>query len=499
MGRSRALKLNILTSLFSEFVTLISGLILPRLVLLYFGSSCNGLVGSISQFLGFSAILRAGMGGAIRVALYKPLAENDQRNLSGIMAATTKHMHRIGTIIGVAILLLAVIYPFCVQEEYEWFFAFSMVVIIGITTFADNFFGIKYKILLQADQKYYIQIGTSAFTSILSAATSIILITSGFNIQIVKMGATVAALINPLILNLYVKKNYNLDWKAEPNELAIKQRWDAFFQQVASIVNENIDLVLLTMFLTLKEVSVYTIHYMVVNNIGKVVNSCVSGINSTFGNIIALNEHENLKKTFFFIEWVILSICTVLYSVTALMIPNFLTLYTSSITDVNYMRPDFAMTMIVVTIISSTRIPYQMLVEAAGRFKETRNGAIVEVIVNLIVSIVMIHHYGLIGVIIGTLVASTIRTIEYSVYCMKKILGVSCLHIVKHYILLFATFSLSYLIGRQAFFFKIVNYLTWAENAIIVTVISALITGAVGLVFYRQQVQYLLDRIRINI
>lgn len=155
MSRSKALKLNMITSLLNELVILISGLILPRLILLNFGSASNGLVSSVLQFLGFSAILRAGIGGATRAALYKPLAEQDSVSINGIMVATNRHMKKIGAIIGIGIIIFSIVYPLIVRDEYEWFDAFSMVLIIGVGTFIDNFFGIKYKILHARIDLYY--------------------------------------------------------------------------------------------------------------------------------------------------------------------------------------------------------------------------------------------------------------------------------------------------------------------------------------------------------
>ena len=95
----KALKFTTLSTLLLEIVTLISGLIMPRLVLSYFGSTSNGLISSITQFLGFSTILRAGLGGAIRAALYRPIAENDNDKISAIMAATERHMNKVAAII----------------------------------------------------------------------------------------------------------------------------------------------------------------------------------------------------------------------------------------------------------------------------------------------------------------------------------------------------------------------------------------------------------------
>ena len=43
MKRANALKMNILAGWLGEAVVLLTGLILPRMILVAFGSSCNGL------------------------------------------------------------------------------------------------------------------------------------------------------------------------------------------------------------------------------------------------------------------------------------------------------------------------------------------------------------------------------------------------------------------------------------------------------------------------
>ena len=73
-------------------------------------------------------------------------------------------------------------------------------------------------------------------------------------------------------------------------------------------------------------------------------------------------------------------------------------------------------------MMSCMRRPYQMAVEAAGHFKQTRNGAILEVIVNIVVSVVMLKLFGIIGVLIGTFAAAMIRTLQYAFYSYKHIL-----------------------------------------------------------------------------
>ena len=79
--RSKKLALNTLFSLLEELVAIICGFILPRLILSAFGSKYNGITTSITQFLSCAVLLRAGIGGVTRAALYKPLANHDKNKI----------------------------------------------------------------------------------------------------------------------------------------------------------------------------------------------------------------------------------------------------------------------------------------------------------------------------------------------------------------------------------------------------------------------------------
>lgn len=495
MGRASALKKNMLAGWASEVVALVSGLVLPRLILVTFGSSCNGLLSAIVQFLGFSTLLRAGVGAVTRAALFKPLADNDKKGVSEIIAATQGYMNKVSFLIGLYIAILAVVYPFIAKGEYSWWYTFTLTLIIGSSTFIDNLIGIKYKILLQADQKYYVETICVIISQIVSLAVSVVLIKLGFSIHVVKIGAALAMILNPIIATIYAKKHYDLDLGIKVSGDVISQRWDAFAQQVAIIVNTNVGLTLLSFFVHLKEISVYTVHYMVSHNIEKVVVATVTGIASTFGNIIAKNEEENLKKVFTFIEWGLFAACCVLFSVTAVMITPFVRIYTDGILDVNYIRPIFAVGMSTVAMANCMRRPYQTLVEAAGHFKQTRNGAIVEVIINVVVSAVMTYFFGIIGVVIGSFLASLFRSVELAVYSMKHIIKLPKFHLFKTYLLYLVTYiAIVFVCNNIISIPENLNYFTWACYAVLVMIVSVVIVALISIIFNREQLIYLKDR-----
>lgn len=67
---------NIICSLLLQVVTIVSGFILPKIIISSLGSETNGLVASINQFLNYVVLLEGGVSGVITASLYQPLSTN---------------------------------------------------------------------------------------------------------------------------------------------------------------------------------------------------------------------------------------------------------------------------------------------------------------------------------------------------------------------------------------------------------------------------------------
>ena len=84
MRKKKAL-INSAFSILLEIITMISGLILPRLIIRIYGSEVNGLISSITSFIGYITLLQSGVGTVAKAALYKPLADKDHDKLLGMI------------------------------------------------------------------------------------------------------------------------------------------------------------------------------------------------------------------------------------------------------------------------------------------------------------------------------------------------------------------------------------------------------------------------------
>ncbi len=465
-SRSKAVKLNVITSLLHEILSIIFGLILPRITLSYFGSAYNGLVNSIVQFMSFSVVFRSGLGAVTNAALYKPLAEGDVEKISGIMTATNRFMQKIGWLLGAVIAGFALLYPLLVADEFGYLFSFSLILIIGASSFVENMFSIKYKILLQADQKYYIQTIVTLIAYVLSNLFSVVLIVSGFGIHIVKIGSLIGLTTTPFLLKLYVDRHYTINWKQKEDNSAVKSRWDAFAQQLASIFNSNIATILITFLFPLKEVSVYTVYQMVVKNINQLITSALVGIKSAFGNMLARQEDEHLRKRFRDVEWIVFAGGAVLYTVTGILLTPFVLIYTQGIFDADYNRFAFGFLMTMSCYIYITRLPYQMITEAAGYFRETRNSAYLEILTNIITSLIFVQFLGLNGILLGALFGTVIRVGHLMWIACRKFLCISLWSSIRNGIVYFGTSTGLIFLVSQNFDIPCDNFGGWVLTAV---------------------------------
>ena len=76
-GRTKNIILSIAAGFMYELVSLACGLVSQRLILSNFGSAYNGITQSITQFISYIELMKAGIGGVTVAAIYKPLAEKD--------------------------------------------------------------------------------------------------------------------------------------------------------------------------------------------------------------------------------------------------------------------------------------------------------------------------------------------------------------------------------------------------------------------------------------
>ena len=367
-----------------------------------------------------------------------------------------------------------------------WCFSFTLVLILAIGTFAQYFFGLTYQMVLQADQRNYVLSIAGIVSTIANTVVASVLILVGCSIHVVKMGSAVLSVLPPIFYMLYVRKHYKIDKSVKPNYGLISQRWDAFGHQLANFVNLNTNVILITVFLGVEEVSVYAVYNMVANAIKKVMNSVSSGTGAAFGDMIAKKEMESLKKRFSQFELLVFLLGTFLVAITAIMLVPFIRVCTAGITDADYHRPVFAILLCITEFLLCARIPYEQVVFAAGQFKKTRNMAYLEAVVHIVLSVVCVWLIGLEGVFVGYIAATIMRVAVYHIYVSKSIVTRPLTAIIPKVLYFAGCFAGCLLLSRLLPLHTVSSYLQWVIWAVVVSLMTGAVTAAAAFAAFRK-------------
>lgn len=495
MTRKRKLILNSASSLVYQIITLICGFVLPRFFLTYYGSEINGLVSSITQFLGFISLAECGVGAVVQSALYKPLADKDMQEVSKIVVSSEQFFKRIAYILLAYTAGLMAFYPLLTLDSFDYLFTLILIFVISISTFAQYYLGMTYRLLLNADQLGFIQYTVHSVALVVNTISCILLMRAGASIQLVKLTTSIIFIVQPVILNVVAKKRYNIDYKISFVGEPIKQKWNGLAQHIATVILGNTDTVVLTLFSTLENVSVYAVYHLVVNGVKQIIVSATNGMQAMLGNMLAKGEKEELDKSFDKIEWFLHTLVTLAFSITVVLIIPFVRIYTAEITDTEYIVPVFAYLITLAQAAYCLRLPYNIMVLAAGHYKQTQASAIIETVINVVVSVVLVFKFGLVGVAVGTFAAMAYRTVYLVFYLSPNILYRKIGHFLKHIIVDAITASaLIAVVNAFPSFFALgeLNYISWIVLAIKIAVLGIGICILVNLILYGGKVRQII-------
>lgn len=493
--RKLLLAKNTAASLIAQITTLICGFILPRLFLQHYGSEVNGLVNSISQFLSVIAFLELGVGAVVQSSLYKPLAEKDNQQISKVMVSANKFFQRLACILLVYVISLMIIYPFIANQNFGFIYTATLIAAISISSFAQYYFGIVNSLLLNADQRGYIQYNAQTVTIILNTIVCAIMISMNGTIQVVKLVTSLIYLARPVILQIYVNNHYAINWKIKYNQEPIKQKWNGVAQHVASVVLDGTDTIVLTVFSTLSNVSIYSVYFLVVKGVKTLFLSVTNGIQALIGELWAKQELDQLKSFFGWIEWLIHTGTTYVFSCTAALIVPFIQVYTLGIRDANYIQPTFAILLTLANAMHCLRLPYNIMVLAAGHYKQTQRNYIVAAILNIVVSILTVKIWGLIGVAIGTLVAMTYQTIWLAIYDSRHFIYWPLKKVIRQFLVDIISSFLIISFGSHIVL-KDITYFNWFFMAIKVAIVALFVAFCLNILFYRSKMYRLILKFR---
>lgn len=485
MSRTKKFIKNSMSTGILQIVTFTLGLITSRIMLSCYGSEINGLVSSINQLITYANLVEAGLSGAAIYALYAPLANENKREINDIVAATNKYYIQTGAIFSTIVLALAILYPQIVNVTVlsKWQTSI-LVAVLGLSGAISFFISAKYRALFTADQKQYI-LSYSTILAVILNTLLVIIFGKGLriNITLLRFFVAMTSVVPVFVYLIYTKKNYPYIDLKNAGEYKLKSRYTVFINEIFGSIHFGSPIIIITALCSLLEVSVFSVYKVVFSGINSICNALILPMSASFGETLSIKDRRPFKRGYSEFEMMYYAVSTVIYSCAGVLILSFVSIYTSGVTDINYLQPSMALLFTIDATIANLYGPQAVLVRAGGLFKEVRTQTILQACITIVLGIILTKSIGMQGMLVASAISNTIRVVLIIRLIHNQNYGVSIKQTIKRIfvsIVAMIIIILPFVFGNclRAFSFLQIhasNYLQWALCAIQVTLYAIIV------------------------
>ena len=421
-------KKNLVFSVFSKILVFAIGLLIPRLVIASYGSEINGVLSSSANVLSYLALIEAGISAAAVQGLYGPIGKKDRQSTSRIAVATRKTYRKYFWFYLIAMVATSAIFPLFVKSSLNYFLIFGIIAIEGLSASLTFYFASTLTVLLSTDGKDYVGQIIQLVIFILNSVAKIVLVTQGINILILQLSYLIINIIQILLYVLYTKKRYGwIDWNAEPDFSPLQNRKKYMLNGIAWTVFSATDTIVLSTMCGFKAVSVYAVYSLVFANLNVIIQLIYSSFYFLLGQTFK-NNKEKYESVHDSIESFSSTVSFMLLTIAFLCISPFVKVYTRGISDVSYINAYLPILFTSVYIFSNSRLVCGNLINISNNPKMTNIASILEAVFNIGLSFLFAYFFGIVGVLLATVVTLGAKTIFIIVISNKKLLNRSPIH-----------------------------------------------------------------------
>jgi len=482
---------NIISSFFKQAIAIVLGFVIPKLVVVNLGSEANGLLSTVNQALAYATLLEAGVGLASLQSLYKPVANGDRESINSVISATVHFYRKTALYYLIAVVIMAIFLPQFIQATEISKLTMSIIILIcGIPGAVSFYFQGAYKVLLNAEGKTYIVTNVATISYILTNVLKILLLVNGYGIIPLQISFCCVELLGVLFITAYMKKNYSwIDFRSKPNWDSIAQKNSVLIHQISGMIFNHTDVLILSFFCGLSTVSVYSVYAMIYAMIVTFIEN-FDGVKFILGQNFH-NEKDTFKEQYEYYEVFNMTLTFALFTIANIFIIPFMKIYTVGMSDAQYINLILPYLFLAQYTLSSGRNASAAVIIFASHFKETRWHAIVEMSINIVVSVLGVLFFGIYGVIIGTIVALLFRTVAMVLYANKVILKRNPWITVKRWIINLSVSLLIILTSNSLMkIISITNYFTLIGWAVVFGISVLILFLLTVLLFERDTFKY---------
>lgn len=367
-----------------------------------------GVNGLFTNVLAMLSLAELGIGPAIVYSLYKPLAYGDKNTVKAIMHLFKKVYVAIGGIILFLGLLLYLWLDSFIKDgqvvpDVHYFY-----LVFLLNTVVSYLWTYKRSLLI-ADQKQYVVNIYQAIVQILVAVLQIIFLLIFANYWCFIILMLLGTVLENLSIAHRADKEYPyLQERADKLDSSIKQQIvkntkAMICHKIGGMVVFSSSNLVLSKFAGLAAVGLYSNYYMVIAALNSFASKFFEAITASIGNLLVLTNSYEKEKAFKIIEFITALQAAICFCGLYVLFNPFVELWVGA----EYLFDEKIVSLMSFSFyLMYMRKAVCMFKDAGGLFWNDRYKPLAEAIINLIASVYLTIHYGVIGVVVGGIIST---------------------------------------------------------------------------------------------
>ena len=445
------------------------------------GVDVMGLNSAITNILNIMNLSELGVGTAIATSLYQPLFDKSTSKISDILSILGYFYRLIGyVVIAIGVILLICI-PFLFDGEtvsMPWvYIAFGSFFIVNLVPYFISY----QQAILTADQRHYeISSATNILVAIKVVIQIVLLKVFGFDYISWLIMEILFAFILGLWLVFRVKKVYPWLNVSYIRGKQCRQNYPEIFKKSRQIIPHRIsgavlmqtDNILLLILASLETVTYYTNYSMLMTKAVDLVAATSQGLLAGVGNLIAEGNMDSVKKLFWEFNALFLLISSIVAIGLYYISSNFIVLWLGS----EFVLGDYVVLAFSLnSFLLIMRIPLVFFTNGYALFKDIW-APICEMILNLVISYFLGLKFGILGILLGTVVSLTFIQIWKPYFFYREIFKESVFgywkEISKYIFVIALSWGVIHYIFRYTDFnFDMTTFVGLILNSILITIV----------------------------
>lgn len=402
-SRTKNVGKNTISAFLNKTVILLLTFICRRFFIYYIGVEYLGINGLFANVLTLLSMADLGIGTAMNISLYKPIADSDTKKLSALVFYFRK-LYRV-----VAIIVLVVgtaLLPFLkyivnldvkIPHIYLYYYLFVIKNVV-------SYLFVHKTSLIRADQKQYLINRIEVIISFVRIALQIIVIVAFRMYLLYLLLEVVSVVAQNIVASVVADREYpflkdHSELDSESKQTLRSDLFSVSLYKVSWSLLNGTDNIIMSVLVGTVSVGLYANYNTITSSLEMFIVLLFSSLTASVGNLVATSTEEHRYETFKSMQMVSFWLCSISVVCLYYLTQDFIDIWIGK----EYELDHLTLIAIVINMFFSTCMrPVWTFREGTGMYRQIRYVMLATAVINIVLSILLGKLLGLAGILFAT-------------------------------------------------------------------------------------------------